>query len=172
MKIAFLGTGLMGEPMALRLLAAGMPMIAYNRTPEKLATLQKAGAEIADAPAAAIRASDYVVLMLSDAPAIAETLFSDITKSELKGKTVISMSTISPSQSRALCDAAVAAGGEYLEAPVLGSTPEAKAGTLTVMVGATEAQYQRCLPILRYFGQEPRLLGEVGAASATKLALN
>lgn len=172
MKVGFLGTGLMGEPMVERLLSAQIPVIAYNRTGAKLAALQRSGATIASSPEEAIAQSDCIILMLSDAQAIAEVLLSKSAKSQLAGRTIISMSTISPTQSRAIRDEVVAASGEYIEAPVLGSIPEAKAGNLIVMVGANPAQFQKWLPILKYFGPEPRLIGEVGTATATKLALN
>ncbi|BAZ41421.1 6-phosphogluconate dehydrogenase NAD-binding protein [Calothrix sp. NIES-4101] len=172
MKVAFLGTGLMGLPMAQRLLEAEVQLIAYNRTPEKLAPLQAAGAEIAAHPRHAIRAADYVVLMLTNAPAIYSVLLSDTSWRSLAGRTVIQMGTITPTESKEIRNAVVAAGGEYIEAPVLGSIPEAQAGNLTVMVGAHREQYQRNLEILKYFGSEPVYIGQVGTASGLKLALN
>ncbi len=172
MNIGIIGTGLMGLPLAQRLLAASYPLTAYNRTPEKLATLQAAGATIAPSPDAVIAATDGVVLMLTDAAAIREMVLSDRSRAQLPGKTILQMGTIAPSESRQLRDEIQAAGGEYLEAPVLGSIPEAKAGTLLVMVGSTPAQFQQWLPVLQCFGTEPRWLGDVGTAAATKLALN
>jgi 3-hydroxyisobutyrate dehydrogenase len=171
-KIGFLGTGLMGEPMAARLLADGIPVIAYNRTAAKLASLQQAGATIANSSEEAIAQSDCVILMLSDATAIAEVLLSEPAKQQLAGRTVICMSTISPTQSRAIRDEVVSASGEYIEAPVLGSIPEATAGKLIVMVGASATQFHKWSELLAHFGSQPRLIGEVGAASAIKLALN
>jgi 3-hydroxyisobutyrate dehydrogenase len=172
MKVAFLGTGLMGLPMAQRLLQAEVQLIAYNRTPEKLAPLQAAGAEIAVHPRHAIRAADYVVLMLTNAPAIYSVLLSDTSWRSLAGKIVIQMGTITPTESKEIRDSVVAAGAEYIEAPVLGSIPEAEVGKLMLMVGSYREQYQRHLDILKYFGSEPVYVGEVGTASALKLALN
>jgi 3-hydroxyisobutyrate dehydrogenase len=172
MKVAFLGTGLMGLPMAQRLLQAEVQLIAYNRTPEKLAPLQAAGAEIAAHPRHAIRAADYVVLMLTNAPAIYSVLLSDTSWRSLAGKIVIQMGTITPTESKEIRDSVVAAGAEYIEAPVLGSIPEAEVGKLMLMVGSYREQYQRHLDILKYFGSEPVYVGEVGTASALKLALN
>jgi 3-hydroxyisobutyrate dehydrogenase len=82
------------------------------------------------------------------------------------------MGTIAPTDSRAIRDEVVAAGGDYLEAPVLGSIPEAKAGKLIVMVGGSPEQFQRWSELLQNFGSEPLLIGSVGAAAAVKLALN
>ncbi|MEH2070929.1 MAG: NAD(P)-dependent oxidoreductase [Nostoc sp.] len=172
MKVAFLGTGLMGLPMAQRLLAADIQLVAYNRTPEKLAPLQAAGAEIVTHPRYAIHAAEYVILMLTNAPAIYNVLLSDRASQTLKGRTIIQMGTITPTQSQEIRDAVVAGGGEYMEAPVLGSIPEAKAGKLIVMVGAEPEQYQRHLNLLQNFGTEPLLVGPVGTAAGLKLALN
>lgn len=172
MKVAFLGTGLMGQPMAQRLLDANVQLIAYNRTPEKLAPLKAAGAEIAEHPRFAIREADCVILMLTNAPAIYSVLLSDTSWRMLAGRTVIQMGTITPLESQEIRDSVVAAGAEYIEAPVLGSIPEAKSGNLIVMVGALREQYQRYLQLLQNFGPNPILIGEVGTAAALKLALN
>ncbi|WP_414541173.1 NAD(P)-dependent oxidoreductase [Nostoc sp. CCY0012] len=172
MKVAFLGTGLMGLPMAQRLLAANIELVAYNRTPEKLAPLQAAGAEIVTHPRQAIREAEYIILMLTNAAAIYHVLLSDTSWRTLEGRTVIQMGTITPTESQEIRDAVIGGGGEYIEAPVLGSIPEAKSGKLIVMVGAEPEQYQRHLKILQNFGSEPILIGPVGAASGLKLALN
>ncbi|MCG6134932.1 MAG: NAD(P)-dependent oxidoreductase [Nostoc sp. LLA-1] len=172
MKVAFLGTGLMGLPMAQRLLAANIELVAYNRTPEKLAPLQAAGAEIVAHPRQAIREAEYIILMLTNAAAIYHVLLSDTSWRTLEGRTVIQMGTITPTESQEIRDAVIGGGGEYIEAPVLGSIPEAKSGKLIVMVGAEPEQYQRHLKILQNFGSEPILIGPVGAASGLKLALN
>ncbi|EKQ66772.1 beta-hydroxyacid dehydrogenase, 3-hydroxyisobutyrate dehydrogenase [Leptolyngbyaceae cyanobacterium JSC-12] len=172
MKIGFIGTGLMGLPMAERILNAQFPLIAYNRTTAKLAPLQQAGAELAHSPEALIRSVDCIVLMVTNAEAVRAMVLSETSRTELVGKTVIQMGTIAPAESRALCEAIIAAGGDYLEAPVLGSIPEAKTGNLIVMVGSTPAQFEQWQPVLRCFGAEPLRVGEVGTAAAIKLALN
>ncbi|MDH6059909.1 NAD(P)-dependent oxidoreductase [Chrysosporum bergii ANA360D] len=172
MKVAFLGTGLMGLPMAQRLLAANIELVAYNRTPEKLAPLQAAGAEVVKHPRQAIRAADCIILMLTNAAAIYHVLLSDTSWRTLEGRTVIQMGTITPTESQEIRDAVIGGGGEYIEAPVLGSIPEAKTGQLIVMVGAEPEQYQRHLKLLQNFGAEPVLVGPVGSAAGLKLALN
>ncbi|MBD2004012.1 MULTISPECIES: NAD(P)-binding domain-containing protein [Cyanophyceae] len=172
MKVGFLGTGLMGQPMVKRLLEAKISVVAYNRTQSKLTPLRDAGAKIADSPQEAIRESECVILMLTNATAIYDTLLSEASRQELKGRTVVQMGTISPSDSKAIASEVVAAGGEYIEAPVLGSIPEAEAGKLMVMVGASGEQFQKWLPLLKNFGSEPLYIGEIGAAAAVKLALN
>ena len=172
MKVAFLGTGLMGLPMAQRLLAADIELIAYNRTPEKLEPLRKAGAQIVTKPREAIRAADCIVLMLSNAAAIYHVLLTDTSSHTLSGRSIIQMGTINPLESQEIRDTVVAAGGEYIEAPVLGSIPEAQTGNLIVMVGGEEEQYQRHLKLLQNFGKDPVYIGSVGSASNLTLALN
>lgn len=172
MKVGFVGTGLMGLPMAQRLINANVELVAYNRTPAKLEPLRAAGAAIAEHPHEAIRDCECLILMLTNASAIRSVLLSDISRQHLIGRTVIQMGTIAPTDSRAIRDEVVDAGGEYLEAPVLGSIPEAKAGKLIVMVGGLPEQFQRWSELLQNFGSEPLLIGSVGAAAAVKLALN
>lgn len=172
MKVGFFGTGLMGQPMAKRLLDAKIPVVAYNRTQSKLAPLQDAGAKIADSPQEAIRESECVILMLTNATAIDEILLSDASRQELKGRTVIQMGTISPRESKVIASQVIKAGGEYIEAPVLGSIPEAEAGKLIVMVGASDEQFQKWSDFLKHFSSEPLHIGSVGAAAGVKLALN
>ena len=172
MKIGFLGTGLMGQPMVLRLLEANHSVTVYNRTESKLHPLQEAGAQAVDSPVEVIEQSDCLILMLSDAAAIAETLLSDKATTHLTNRTVIQMGTIAPTESQSIRDAVVSAGGEYLEAPVLGSIPQVKTGELLVMVGGTKAQFDRYSELLKCYSPEPMYVGEVGTAAAMKLALN
>ncbi len=172
MKVGFLGTGLMGVPMAQRLLAANIELVAYNRTREKLAPLEEAGGAIAPTPDQVIAASECVILMLTNAAAIQNVLLSEASRQQLAGRTVIQMGTITPTESKAIRDEVVANGGDYLEAPVLGSIPEAQAGKLIVMVGGSTEQFQRWSNLLGNFGSQPMLIGEVGTAAALKLALN
>jgi 3-hydroxyisobutyrate dehydrogenase len=172
MNVAFLGTGLMGLPMAKRLLEAGISVVAYNRTAEKLAPLQQAGAQITTTPEIALQQSECIILMLTNAKAIQSVLFSESCRQFLTGRTIIQMGTIGPAQSRSIASQVEAAGGQYLEAPVLGSIPEATAGNLIVMVGASLAQFEQWFDLLKNFGPEPKLIGPVGSAAAIKLALN
>lgn len=173
-KIGLIGTGLMGTPIAERLLEHLDPsdsLTVYNRTPEKLSALQQQGAAVATS-VPELLACEAVILMLSDAAAIRAVLFSDAAKPYLSKRTVIQMGTIAPSESRQLCREIQALGGDYLEAPVLGSIPEARAGKLLVMVGAQPAQFETWLPLLQCLGASPVLIGEVGTAAALKLSLN
>lgn len=170
MRVGILGTGLMGAPMALQLKKEGFDVTAWNRSPEKLAPLTAAGIQIVEAAKDAIAASDITLTMLSDADAIRTVLLAEPTS--LSGKTILQMGTIAPDESRDLLMQVQAAGGDYFEAPVLGSIPQVKTSTLIVMVGATLEQFERWQPILECFGPGPQLMGEVGTAAATKLAMN
>ncbi|MEM8722220.1 MAG: NAD(P)-dependent oxidoreductase [Cyanobacteria bacterium P01_G01_bin.39] len=172
MKLGFLGTGLMGQPMALKLMQANYEMTAYNRTKSKLQPLQEAGAKIVDSATEVIEQADCVILMLTDAPIIRDLILSSTAKPHLVNCTIIQMATIAPGESQAIRDEVVAAGGEYLEAPVLGSIPQVKAGELIVMVGSTKAQFEKYYELLKNYAPEPKYIGEVGTAAAMKLALN
>ncbi len=172
MQIALLGTGLMGRPLGERLLEANHRLIVFNRTREKAEPLRTLGAEIAESAHEAIRSSTCVILMLANAQAIHEVLLPPPSLAELSHRTVIQMGTISPTESIAISREVLKAGGEYLEAPVLGSIAEAKAGTLILMVGASPEQFRRWLELLKCLGPEPPLIGPVGHASGLKLAMN
>ena len=171
MKIGFIGTGLMGQPMVLRLLEANLDVTVYNRTPSKLEPLADAGATIVETATDAIASTDCTILMLSDAAAIKELVLSASSK-HLTDRTLIQMGTIAPNQSKAINEAVTAAGGEYLEAPVLGSIPQVKTGDLIVMVGSTPDLFTRYQELLQNYSPKPIYVGEVGTASAMKLALN
>ncbi len=182
MKLGMIGTGLMGRPMAHRLLDAGHDLCVWNRTTDKTDSLREAGARVAETAAGALTYGEAVVLMLSDAAAVREVMglpreglrdgAGPADHPDLNGRVIINMSTIGPGQSRNILLLADASDAEYMEAPVLGSIPQAESGTLVVMAGATGEQFDRWLPVLRCFGTDPVRVGPVGKAAALKLALN
>ncbi|WP_206815781.1 NAD(P)-dependent oxidoreductase [Chroococcus sp. FPU101] len=157
--------------MIKRLLSSEFPVIAYNRTSSKLDVLKEFGVTVAQSPKEVVQNSDCIILMLTNAAAIRELLLSE-SASDLNERTIIQMGTIAPQESRTLAQEIIFRGGEYLEAPVLGSIPEAEKGKLLVMVGGTENQFKKWSVLLQHFGTEPILIGEVGTAAALKLALN
>jgi 3-hydroxyisobutyrate dehydrogenase len=171
-KIGLIGTGLMGLPMARRLHDADQALMVYNRTPAKLEPLREAEIEIAQSASEVLQQCGVVLLMLSNSQAIHEVLLSEPARFCLANRVVIQMGTISPRESKSIRDEIVAAGGDYLEAPVLGSIPEAASGQLMVMVGASLEQFQEWSSLLKHFGPDPILVGPVGTAAALKLALN
>lgn len=172
MKITLLGLGLMGQPLALRLVHCGHDLVAWNRSPEPLERAAQAGLNTEADLAAAIGQGEVIILTLSDAEAIDAVLFSEGIPALLPGKTVIQMGTIAPNESRAIAGRVVHAGGEYLEAPVLGSIPEVRSGQLIVMAAGPEPVYQHCLLMLRCLGKEVEHIGPVGQGAAMKLAMN
>ena len=172
MKIALLGTGLMGYPMAEQLIATGHDVIVWNRTREKALPLSDIGVQVAVSAKDAIEAAELIVLMFSDGKAISDTLFPVLNAPKFGGKTVLQMGTISPDESKLLHSQIVKSGGEYLEAPVLGSVPQVRERRLIVMVGSTLAQFQQHEPIFRIFGSDIYWIGEVGHAATLKLVLN
>lgn len=170
MTIAFLGTGLIGKPMAERLIKSGHELVVYNRTIEKTKSLKELGATVVESPKDAIESVDCSILMLSDASAIQETLFSD--NIDFKNKTIIQMGTILPAESRNFKEKIKSTGGDYFEAPVLGSIPQAQDGKLIVMVGGDQDQYDKWREVFQSLGEDIHFIGEVGKAAAVKLALN
>lgn len=172
MKISFIGTGLMGRPMATRLLQAGYEVTVYNRTRQKALPLQALGAQLASSSKEAVESSPVIILMVADYPACREILFPTEQPPTLEGKTIIQMGTISPRQSIDLMILVNQGGGAYLEAPVLGSIAEAEKGELIVLVGSTQEQFRSLEPLLRCFSSQPIYVGMVGQAAAFKLALN
>jgi len=172
MRVAFIGTGLMGYPMAERVLAAGHDLIAYNRTRDKAEPLGRKGARIAGSAHEAIEAGVCAVFMVKDGSVVSELLSDEGFIPSLGGRTVIQMSTIAPAESVKLMEDVRGAAGDYLEAPVLGSVPQAEEGKLLVMMGGNAEQFEHWGDLLRCFGPEPRLVGPAGSAAALKLAMN
>ena len=168
MDIAILGTGLMGGALAQRLAATSNRVVLYNRTRAKALPLAGPNITVADSPAGALAHASHVLLTLSDWQAIEAVLLTAETRAALPGCTVIQMGTILPAQSAALAAELGSVGADYLEAPVLGSTSEARDGRLIVMVGGTQRQFVQNRPLLERFGPEPALVGAVGQAAASR----
>lgn len=171
MSIALLGTGLLGSAIGLRLLERGHRLTVWNRSVQRSEALAAAGASVAASPAEAAQNADWLITVLSDGPITAAVLLDQVGPA-LAGRRVLQMGTIGAGESVALAEAVTARGGRYLEAPVLGSRPEALSGTLQLMAGGPAALLEEALPLLRDLAPEPRYLGEVGSAMAAKLALN
>ena len=162
----------MGEPMALRLQNCGHTVTAYNRTADKLQVLQDQGIAIAATLTELLQTCDCAILMLADAAAIETTLLIPATQPALANCTLIQMGTIAPNESRGIATQIQQAGGHYLEAPVLGSIPQVKTGSLIVMVGSTLEQFQQWQPLLKCLGEQVMHIGSVGSGAAIKLAMN
>jgi 3-hydroxyisobutyrate dehydrogenase len=172
MKTAVLGLGLMGSEIALRLKRQGRDVICWNRSQANRDAAELRGLEPARTAAESVAASEMVILVLSDAAAITDTLFDPTDPVELHGRVLIQMGTIAPEESRAIAERVVSLGGDYLEAPVLGSLPEAREGALILMAGGDRDLFERCRPLLRDLSRNPQWIGPVGQAAALKLAMN
>jgi 3-hydroxyisobutyrate dehydrogenase-like beta-hydroxyacid dehydrogenase len=171
---AFLGLGRMGHPMAARLLGAGYPLTVWNRSPERGRDLAGRGARLASTPADAARGARVVVMMLADPPAVTRALLApDGALGALgEGNVVVDCSTVGPDDSRRFAAECAKRGVGFVDAPVLGSTPAAEQGTLTVLVGGEASLVAKVEPVLRVFGQQVVRAGETGHASTLKLCMN
>ncbi len=170
MQIAVLGTGLMGFPIAEKLLRDGDNVTVWNRTFEKAEPLQESGGTIADFPKDAVERAEATLLVLTDASVIQQVLF-ETESIDFTGKTIIQMGTIAPEESRSLQERITSKGGDYFEAPVLGNKHHAKRGELQIMIGGSEEQMNKWKTLFVSLGTVFHV-GSVGSAAALKLALN
>ena len=171
MKIAILGGGLMGNALAEHLLSEKCELSIYNRSIEKIADLSTHGARICETASEAVEQCEMVILLLSDAEAIA-TVLDSVSPGAFSNKLFIQMGTIAPEQSQHLENQLNSVDAKYLECPVLGSLPEARSGTLILMAAGLEENYRQALPLLKMIGETPRYIGETGQGAAVKLAMN
>lgn len=171
MQIAILGGGLMGQAITERLLAEQQTVTVFNRNLDKIQHMSHLGADVTDNPERAISKADIILLVLSDAAAI-EAVLTLISAEKLKDKLVIQMGTIAPQQSESIAKKCTVMAANYLECPVLGSLPEARAGTLILMAGGEQSNFETALPVLKLLGKQPKLIGPVGQGAAMKLAMN
>ena len=173
MKVAFIGLGSMGAPMAGNLLTAGHALTVYNRTRERAAPLVLQGARQADSPAAAVAGAEALVTMLSDDAAVESLLDAGMLRALPRGAVHISMSTISPALSRRLTAAHREAGQEFVSAPVFGRPEAAAAKRLWIVAGGSTEAIARVRPLLDAMGQEVLIAGEApAAANVVKIAGN
>ena len=170
MDIGIIGIGLMGKAFVERFLSQDYTVRVFNRTQDSIKDLPDS-VIVCETAEEIISASDTIILMVSNAEAISDILQLEKQK-DLQGKTILQMATISPTQTKEIGSAIIARGGDYLEAPVLGSIPEAKTGTLIIMAGGSKAVFENALPTLQVLGTAPRYIGETGSAAALKLAMN
>lgn len=173
--IAFLGLGAMGARMAAHLLRADFPVVVYNRTPEHAAPLEALGAERADTPHAAAAHADLVISMVTDDDA-SRSLWLDEETGALHGlragSIAIESSTLTPAWVRELAQHIDQRGAAFLDAPVVGSRPQAEAGSLVYLVGGSHDVFERVQPVLAAMGGAFHHLGPIGAGTTMKLAVN
>jgi len=170
MRVAFLGLGIMGRPMAANLVKAGHEVTVWNRTPGK----DVEGARSAAAPAEAARGSEVVWMCVSDTTAVESVLFGPqgVEESLAEGMTVVDSSTISPSATVKFAERVGARGARYVDAPMTGSKIAAEGGTLIFMVGGEEAAIENLQPLFAAMGKVFFRMGETGKGQAAKLAMN
>ncbi len=171
MKIGILGGGLMGSALAEHLLNQKCELSIYNRSIDKITTLSTQGANVFRTASETVQQSQIVILLLTDADAIA-TVLDSVESSSFIDKLFIQMGTIAPQQSQHIEAQLNSVGARYLECPVLGSLPEARNGKLILMAAGPEQNYRQALPLLKMIGETPRYIGETGQGAAVKLALN
>jgi 3-hydroxyisobutyrate dehydrogenase-like beta-hydroxyacid dehydrogenase len=171
-RVAVIGLGGMGSRIAGRLLEAGNELVVWNRTREKATELVERGASLAETPAEAARRAEVVITMLADPAALQDVTEGPegVAAGVSQGSTVIEMSTVGPatvSQLRSTLPDEVA----LLDAPVLGSLPEAESGSLHVFVGGPPELFEQWAPLLSALGT-PIHVGPLGAGAAAKLVAN
>jgi 3-hydroxyisobutyrate dehydrogenase len=170
-RIGFIGTGLMGLPMARNLLKAGFPLTACNRTRSRAEPLIAEGATVVDAPRKAAEKADVVITIVSDTPDVQQVILgaNGVIEAARPGMTVIDMSTISPRVTGEIARALAQRGVEMLDAPVSGGVKGAIEGTLSIMVGGRREVFERCRPVLEAMGKKLVYCGEHGKGQMVKL---
>jgi 3-hydroxyisobutyrate dehydrogenase-like beta-hydroxyacid dehydrogenase len=160
--------------MALNLVKAGFKVSVFNRTRDKAAPLEKAGAHVASSPADAARDADYVMSIVSDSAASEEVMIGKegVLQTVKPGAIVIDSATISPVVSRKLACHMAGKQASFLDAPVTGSKHGAEKGELTFMVGGDRETFDRAMPVLKVLGKKHIYCGAHGAGLSAKLAQN
>jgi 3-hydroxyisobutyrate dehydrogenase-like beta-hydroxyacid dehydrogenase len=169
MRVAFLGLGIMGRPMAANLAKAGHEVTVWNRTPKLVEEVR-----VASTPAEAARGAEVVWMCVSDTKAVESVLFgaNGVESSLAEGMVIVDSSTISPSATHQFAERVKSRGVDYVDAPVTGSKIAAEAGSLIFMVGADEAVLERLQPLFQAMGKQVFHMGGTGKGQATKLAMN
>ncbi len=171
-KIGFIGLGIMGKPMSQHLLNAGYTLTVLDVVKSAIDELVALGAQAAASPKEVAAKSDVIITMLPDSPQVEEVMFGKdgLIEGLHAGSLVIDMSTIMPSVARKVTETIRAKGCESLDAPVSGGEVGAKNATLTIMVGGSQAAFDRAKPIFEKMGKNITLVGEAGAGQITKAA--
>jgi 3-hydroxyisobutyrate dehydrogenase-like beta-hydroxyacid dehydrogenase len=170
MRVAFLGLGIMGRPMAASLVRAGHEVTVWNRTPGKAVE----GAKTAATPGEASHGVDVVWMCVSDTKAVEHVLFGPggVEGALSDGMIVVDSSTISPSATRQFAQRVAAKGVHYVDAPITGSKVAAENGTLIFMPGGDEAVLERLQPLFQAMGKQVFRMGNTGMGQSAKLVMN
>ncbi|MEO0396771.1 MAG: NAD(P)-dependent oxidoreductase [Cyanobacteria bacterium P01_A01_bin.137] len=170
MKVAFIGLGTMGMPMAMNLLAAGHHLTVHNRSRDRELPIVNAGAQPADTPAIAAAAADVVIICVSDSPDVEAVILGPegVMTGAQPGTLVVDMSTISPTATRAIAAQLDTQQIAMLDAPVSGGSEGAKNATLSIMVGGEANEVAKAMPVLQAMGKTITHVGPIGAGQTTK----
>jgi 2-hydroxy-3-oxopropionate reductase len=170
--IGFIGTGIMGQPMVRNLVKAGYRLVIHNRSRAAVdaLTAESDAVTAASSPAEVARAADTVILMLPDSPDVRAVVFGDdgVLSAVRPGFLLIDMSTIAPSTAIEVSTAVGTAGGSAIDAPVSGGDKGAIAGTLSIMVGGSEDDLNRAMPLFEAMGKTIVHIGGPGAGQIAK----
>jgi len=170
MRIGLLGTGLMGQPVTRRLVAAGYPVTVWNRSQEKALQLASAGVKIEQSASQLLADSELIICLLSDATACDEVIFNHDALQYIGPETIIlMMSTLSPDIVVEQARKAHSVQAHYVDLPVSGGTTGAEKGSLSLMAGGDRQLIDSLRPLLSHLGKVTHV-GEVGAGQLTKLA--
>ncbi len=171
MKVGFIGLGIMGHPMALNLLKGGHELYVYGKRPLP-APVREAGATVCDTLKQIAERSEVIIVMVPDTPDVRDVLFGadGVAAGLSAGKTLVDMSSISPIETKEFAAEIAKKGCDYVDAPVSGGEVGAKAASLTIMVGGSEAAFARVKPLFELMGKNITLVGGVGAGQTTKVA--
>jgi len=170
--LGFIGIGIMGEAMALRLLEQGFAVTAWNLTPDRYAKVVPAGARRAESPAAVAAASDIVLMCVLDAPAVENCCFGEngLATAQGAGKIVVDHSTINPDATRDIAARLRQRNGlRWVDAPVSGGSPAARDGTLTIMAGGGAADIAAIAPVMSALAGHFSHIGALGAGQTAKI---
>ena len=170
-KIGWIGLGQMGTPMVENLLKASVDVTVYNRSFDKTLPLVEKGAKNTKNVEEIFEQNDIIFFMISNYSAALEILNENVL-SKIKGKKIVNMSTISPTESKAVGKLVIENNGKYIEAPVSGSVGAATAGVLLILVGGNEADTKDLYSIFDILGSKTYYFGELGKATGAKLVLN
>lgn len=171
-RIGFIGMGLMGVPMSLRLLQAGFPLTVWNRNPAKTATVAAAGAVVAGSVAELVRSSDIIMLCVTDTAAVETLVFGEggVASAAQAGQLLVDFSSIDPEATRTMAARLQQqCGAGWVDAPVSGGVAGAEQGTLAIMAGGEASDIERLQPLLAPLSQRVTRMGPVGAGQVTKI---
>ena len=172
-KIAFIGLGIMGAPMAGHLIEAGHEVMTSTDYRDPPQWLVDKGLATVPTPKAAAEAAEVIITILPDTPQVEDTLFAGddrLIHGLSAGKLFIDMSSISPIETQKFAEKVNAAGADYVDAPVSGGEVGAKAGTLSIMAGGSEEAFARAKPLFDIMGKNITHVGKAGDGQIAKVA--